>query len=79
VRPARLLILFGKSDMCFNKRSYLMQLFVKNGDEASYSNYQAISLLPAEYQILPSILLSRLTSYVDEIIGGFPGAFKRTG
>lgn len=56
-----------------------MQLFVKNGDEASYSNYQAISLLPAEYQILPSILLSRLTSYVDEIIGGFPGAFKRTG
>jgi len=44
----------------------------KNGDETSCSNYQAISLLPAEYQILSGILLSRLTSYVDEITGGNP-------
>jgi len=49
-----------------------MQLFVKNGDETSCSNYQAISPLSAEYRILSSILLSRLTSYVDEIIEGIP-------
>ena len=57
----------------------LLQLFVKNGDETICSNYHGISLLSDEYQILSSILLSRLTSCVDEITGEFPAAFKCTG
>jgi hypothetical protein len=33
------------------------------------SNYRRILLLPATYKILSNILVSRLTPYVDKIIG----------
>jgi hypothetical protein len=41
----------------------------KNGDKTECSNYRGISLLPSSYKILSHILLSRLISYADEIIG----------
>jgi hypothetical protein len=41
----------------------------KKGDKTDCSNYCEISLLSASYKIVSNILLSRLSPYVDEIIG----------
>jgi hypothetical protein len=41
----------------------------KKGDKAQYSNYRGISLLSTSHKFLSNILLSRLSPYVDEIIG----------
>jgi hypothetical protein len=39
------------------------------GDKTYCNNYRGISLLSTSYKILSSILLSRLSPYIDEIIG----------
>jgi hypothetical protein len=41
----------------------------KKGDKTDCNNYRGISLLSTSYKILSNILLSRLTPYIDEIIG----------
>jgi hypothetical protein len=47
----------------------------KKGDKSDCSNYWGLSLLPTSYKLLSNIL-SRLSPYIDEIIGdhqcGFP-------
>jgi hypothetical protein len=40
----------------------------KMGDETDCNNYRGISL-STSYEMLPNILLSRLSPYIDEIIG----------
>jgi sorting nexin-29 len=42
----------------------------KKGNKIDCSNYRGMSLLPTTYKILSNILLSRLTPYAQEIIGG---------
>jgi hypothetical protein len=37
----------------------------KNGDNTDSINYRGISLLSTSYNILPNILLSRLSPYID--------------
>jgi hypothetical protein len=39
------------------------------GDKTDFNNYPGISLLSTSYKILSNILLSRLSPYIDEIIG----------
>jgi hypothetical protein len=41
----------------------------KKGDKTDCSNYRGISLLSTSNKILSNILLSRLSPYIDEIIG----------
>jgi hypothetical protein len=41
----------------------------KKADKTDCSNYRVISLLPAVYTILSSILLSKLIPYAEEIMG----------
>ena len=41
----------------------------KKGDKTDCNNYRSISLLPTTYKILSNILLSRLITYAEEIIG----------
>jgi len=48
----------------------------KKGDKTDCSNYRGISLLPNTYKILPKILLPRLTSYAEEIIGDYHCGFR---
>jgi hypothetical protein len=48
-----------EEECVFEQEKLFNAAVCKNGDETRRSNYQAISLLPAEYQILSSILLSR--------------------
>jgi hypothetical protein len=50
------------------KESIIVPIY-KKGDKTDCRNYRGISLLSTSYKILFNILLSRLSLYVDEIIG----------
>jgi len=56
------------------KESIIVPVY-KNGNKTDCSNYRGISLLPAMYEILSNILLSRLTPYTEEIIGDYECGF----
>jgi sorting nexin-29 len=58
------------------KESVIVPIY-KKGDKMDCSNYRGISLLSTPYKILSNILLSRLTPYVDEIIGDHQCGFRR--
>jgi hypothetical protein len=49
----------------------------KKGDKTDCNNYRGISLVSTAYKILSSILLARLTPYVNEIIGDHQCEFRR--
>jgi sorting nexin-29 len=49
----------------------------KKGDKTDCNNCQGISLLTTSYKILSNVLLSRLRSYIDEIIGDHQCGFRR--
>jgi hypothetical protein len=69
LRSTNLLILFGiLNNYQSSGRNLLLYLFIKRVINHC-SNYRGISLLPTTYKILSNILLSKLTSYVDQIIG----------
>jgi len=51
----------------------------KKGNKTDCNNYRGISLLLSTYKILSSILLSRLTSYAEEIMGTISVDFNTTG
>jgi hypothetical protein len=50
------------------KDSVIVPVYKKD-DKTDCSNYKGVSVLPTAYKTLSSILVSRLTPYVDEIIG----------
>jgi hypothetical protein len=49
----------------------------KKGEKTDCNNYCGISLLSTSYKILSSILLSRLSPYIDNIIGDYQCGFRR--
>jgi hypothetical protein len=49
----------------------------KKGDKTDCNNYRGISLLSTSYKIVSNILPSRLSPYVDEIIGDHQCGFQR--
>jgi predicted NAD-dependent protein-ADP-ribosyltransferase YbiA (DUF1768 family) len=51
--------------------------FYKKGGKTDCSNYWTMSLLSAWYKILSDIILSRLSPYVNEIIGDHQCEFQR--
>jgi hypothetical protein len=51
----------------------------KKGNKTVCSNYSNKSLLPSMYQILSTILLSRLTPYGEEKIGDHQYGFGSSG
>jgi hypothetical protein len=51
----------------------------KKGDKTDCSNYRGILLLSNSYKMLSNILLSRLSPYIDEIIGDHQFGFRRNG
>jgi hypothetical protein len=50
----------------------------KKGDKTDCNNYRGISVLPTTYNILSSILLSRLIPYAEEILGNHQCGFQHS-
>jgi hypothetical protein len=51
--------------------------FTKKGDKTDCNNYRDISLLSTSYKILPNIVISRSSPYIDENIGDHQCGFRR--
>jgi hypothetical protein len=60
----------------YPKNSIIVPVY-KKGDKTECINYRGISLLSFSYKILSKILLSRLSPYIDEIIGDYQCGFWR--
>jgi len=58
------------------KESIVVPIY-KKYDNTDFSNYRYISLLPATFEILSNIPLSRLTPYADDIIGVHQCGYRR--
>ena len=59
------------------KESIIVPIY-KKGDKTDCNNYRGISLLPTTYKILSNILLSRLSSNTEEIIGDHQWGIRRS-
>jgi len=58
------------------KESVIVHIY-RRGDKTVCSKYRDISLLLTTYNILSNILLSRLTTYKEDIIGDNKCGFRR--
>jgi len=61
--------IWSKKELPEEWKESITVLIYKKGDKTDCSNYTGISILSTTYKILPNILLSRLTPYVEESIG----------
>jgi hypothetical protein len=58
------------------KESIIVRIH-KTGDKTDCNNYRGILLLSTSYKILSNILLSRLSPYIDDVIGDHQCGFRR--
>ncbi|PSN48471.1 hypothetical protein C0J52_11717 [Blattella germanica] len=74
----RLLSLIWKQEALPNewKESIIIPIY-KKGDKTDCNNYRGISLLSTSYKILTNKLVSRLTLFIDKIIGDHQCGFRR--
>jgi hypothetical protein len=61
--------IWNKEEMPDQWKESIIISIHKMGDKTDCNNYHGISLLSASYKIVSNILLSRLSRYIDEIIG----------
>jgi len=62
--------IWNREELAEEWKESIKVLIYKKDDETGCSDYRGISLFPTTYKILSNILLSRLTPYAEEIIGG---------
>jgi hypothetical protein len=72
-----IMLIWNKEELPYQWKESIVVPIHKKGDKTDCSNYRGISLLSKSYKILPNILLSRLISYADEIIGDHQCGFQR--
>jgi hypothetical protein len=69
--------IWSKEELPDQRKESIIVPVYKKGDKTDCSNYREISLLSTLYKILSNIL-SRLSPYVDEIIGDHQCGFRHT-
>jgi hypothetical protein len=69
--------IWNKEELPQQRKESIIVRIYKKGDKTDCTNYRGISLLSTAYEILSNILLSRLTPYVNEIIGDHQCGFRR--
>jgi hypothetical protein len=67
--------IWNKEELPDSGKSLLLYQFTRKVIKLT-SNYRGISLLSTSYKILSNVLLSRLSPYVDEIIGDHQCGFR---
>jgi sorting nexin-29 len=60
---------WNKEELPYQLMESIIVPIHKKGDKTDCNNYHGISLLSTSYKIVLNILLSRLSPYIDEIIG----------
>jgi hypothetical protein len=68
--------IWNKEDLPEQWKESIILPVHKKGDKTDCNNYLGISLLSTSYKILSTILLSRLSLYIDEIIGDHQCGFR---
>jgi hypothetical protein len=68
---------WNKEELPDQWKEYIIVPIHKTDDKTDCNNYRGISLLSTSNKILSYILLSRLDSYRDEIIGDHQCGFRR--
>ena len=68
--------IWNKEELPDELESIIVPIY-KKGDKTDRNNYRGISLLPTTYKVLSNILLSRLISYAEEVIGDHQCGFRR--
>jgi hypothetical protein len=68
--------IWNKEELPDQSKEWIIVPIHKMGDKTDYNNCRAISLLATSYKIVPNILLSRLSPYIDEIIGDHQCGFR---
>ena len=67
-----------KEELLDDLKEFIIVPFYKKCGKTNCSNYRGLSIFPTTYKILSNILLSRLTPYVEEIIGDHQCRFRHT-
>jgi hypothetical protein len=67
---------WNKEELPDQWKEFIIVPVRKKGDKTDWNNDHRISLLSTTYKILLNILLSRLSPYVDEIIGDHQCGFR---
>jgi hypothetical protein len=70
-------LIWNKEELPHQWKESVVVPIHRKGDKTKCSNYRGISLLPTSYKILSNILLCRLSSCADEIIGDHQCGFQR--
>jgi hypothetical protein len=60
---------WNKEELPDHWKEHIIVPIYEKGDKPGSSNYCGISLLSTSNKILPNILLSRLSPYMDKVIG----------
>jgi hypothetical protein len=68
--------IWNKEELPDQWKESIIAPFHKKADKTGCSSYCEISLLSTSYKILSNILLTRLSPYVDEIIGDHHCGFQ---
>jgi hypothetical protein len=69
--------IWNKKDLLDQWKESIIISIRKKDDKTDCSNYRGISLLSTSYKMLSNILLSRLSPYIDEVIGDHECRFRR--
>ena len=71
----QLISVWNKEKLLEERKELIIVPMHKKGEKTDCSSYRSMSLLAAMYQILSSILPSRLIPYAEEIIGYYQCGF----
>jgi hypothetical protein len=69
--------IWNKEELSDQWKASIIVPIHKKGNKTDCNNYRGISLLSTSYKMLSHILLTRLSPYVDEIIGDHQCGFRR--
>jgi hypothetical protein len=69
--------IWNKEELPDQRKESIIVPIHKKDDKSDCNNYHGISLLLTSYKMLSNIVLSKLSPYVDEIIGDHQCGFQR--